>query len=154
MRRLDRSAFTVLELLVALAVAGLVLAIAAPRLHALVPAYELDRAARLLAIDVERTRWLAVARNSRARLVVDLAAESWTAEVEATSGWTPVFDRDLRSGVGFDAAASTRVSGGRITLVFEPRGNTATSATVALTAGDALRRRVILNAAGRARITG
>lgn len=152
MRRPGHHAFTILELLVALAIAGLVLAIAAPRLHALVPAYEIDRAARLLALDLERTRWLAIARNSRSRLVVDLAAESWAAEVEGPSGYSPVFDRDLRSGVGFDPGASTRIAAGRITLVFEPRGNTATSATIALTAGEALRRRVILNAAGRARI--
>ena len=148
------AAFTVLELLVAIAIAGLVLAIAAPRLHALVPVYEVDRAARLLALDLERTRWLAIARNSRARLVVDLAAESWATEVEGPSGYATVFVRDLRSGVGFDPAASTRVASGRITLVFEPRGNTATAATVALTAGESLRRRVILNSLGRARISG
>lgn len=152
MRRTASTGFTLLELLVALAIASLLLGIAAPRLYALVPAFELDRATRILAIDLERARWLAITRNARSRLVIDLVAGSYVAEVEGGSSYVPVFARDLGAGVGFDAAASTRVVDGRIVFVFQPRGNTATLATVALQASGDLGRRVIVNAAGRARI--
>ena len=146
-----RAGFTVLELLVSFAIVSLLLAIAAPRLAAVGPSLSLERSARFLALDLEKTRWLAIARNSRARLDVDLASGRYVAEVEGDSGYVHVFARDLPSGIGFDEDASTRVVGGRIAIVFQPRGNTFSNATIALAAhGDRLRR-VVVNQAGRVR---
>ena len=148
-----RAGFTLLELLVALVIVSLVLAIGAPRLSALGPSLSLERSSRFLAIDLERTRWLAVARNSRARIEIDLAAGRYTSAVEGDSGYVLVFARDLPSGIGFDETASTRVVDGRISVVFQPRGNTFSNATIALaTSGDRVRR-VVVNQAGRVRCT-
>jgi Tfp pilus assembly protein FimT len=125
--------------------------IAAPRLAAVGPSLSLERSARFLALDLEKTRWLAIARNSRARLDVDLASGRYAAEVEGDSGYVPVFARDLPSGIGFDETVSTRIVDGRISIVFQPRGNTFSNATIALeTSGDRVRR-VVINQAGRVR---
>ena len=146
-----RAGFTLFELLVALAIVSLVLAIGAPRLSALGPSLSLERSSRFLALDVERTRWLAVARNSRARIEIDLAAGRYSSAVEGDGGYVEVFARDLPSGIGFDEAASTRVEAGRISIVFQPRGNTWSNATIALTTSDDRIRRVVVNQAGRVR---
>lgn len=148
---MHRAGFTLLELIVSFAIVSLLLAIGAPRLAALGPSLSLERSARFLALDLERTRWLAIARNSRARLDIDLTSGRYASEVEGDTGYVRVFARDLPSGIGFDEAASTRIVDGRIAVVFQPRGNTFSNATIALaTTGDRLRR-VVVNQAGRVR---
>ena len=146
-----RAGFTVFELLVALTILSILFAIGAPRLSALGPSLSLERSSRFLMLDLERTRWLAIARNSRARLEVDIGAGRYVTSVQSPSGYVTVFARDLPSGVGFDEASSTRVVDGRIAIVFQPRGNTFSNATIALAVPGDRARRVIVNQAGRVR---
>jgi hypothetical protein len=58
--------------------------------------------------------------------------------------------RRLPAGVSVDPVESTRIAGGRISITYVPRGNTADNATVVFRAGPD-RRRVVVSAAGRVR---
>ncbi|MGH7897222.1 MAG: GspH/FimT family pseudopilin [Candidatus Binatia bacterium] len=147
-----RSGFSVFELLCALGLLSVVLSIALPSVSANLPRLLVEQAARRLSSEIELTRLKAVHRNTRARVVIDLGGASYSVEIESEGR----FDADgparmLPAGVAFDAAASTRVAGGRISITFLPRGHSPDNATIAL-AGATTRRRVIVSSAGRVRI--
>lgn len=152
MNRRARSGFTVLELLCVLGVLSALLAVALPRVAAVLPRLTLDRAARQLASDLELARVLAINRNARVRAVVDLAGARYRFETEAEGRFDPDgAPRVLPGGVRFDAGASTRVSSGSVSITFLPRGHTADNATIALAATQGLER-VIVSASGRVRV--
>ena len=71
-----RDGFTLLELLCALGMLSVLLAIALPRVSAALPGLLLDQAARRLVSDLELARVKAVNRNTRVRTICDLAAAS------------------------------------------------------------------------------
>ena len=148
-----RRGFTILELLCALAVLGLLFTVALPRISAILPALMLDRAARGLLADLEIARVKAVNRNTRVRTICELASAEYRVESESEGRFESEGGaRALPAGISFDAADSTRVSGGRISITFLPRGHTTDNATIALADGRGDERRVIVSAAGRVRI--
>jgi prepilin-type N-terminal cleavage/methylation domain-containing protein len=152
MGRSSRRGFTVLELLCVLGVLSVLLAIALPRASAVLPRLALDQAARQLAAELELARVKAINRNTRVRVVVDLAAASYRLEAEVEGRFEPEgAARRLPGGVEFDAAASTRIFGGSITITFLPRGHTADNATIAL-GGTGNVKRVIVSPSGRVRV--
>jgi type IV fimbrial biogenesis protein FimT len=152
MARYSRGGFTVLELLCVLGVLSVLLATALPRAAAMLPRLALEQAARQLAAELELARVKAINRNTRVRTIADLAAASYRLEAETEGRFEPEgAARLLPRGVGFDASASTRVSGASISITFLPRGHTADNATIALGAAADLRR-VIVNASGRVRV--
>ena len=145
--------FTLLELLCALGLLSLVFGIALPRISAALPGLYLDQATRSLASEVQLARVKAISRNTRARVILQLDRGSYQPEVESEGIFTPEGTaRQLAGGVTFDAGSSSRVSGGRITITFQPRGNTADNSTIALTSASGGQRRVIVSSAGRVRI--
>jgi type IV fimbrial biogenesis protein FimT len=145
--------FTLLELLCALGVLSLLLAVALPRVSATLPALALDQAARQISSELGLARVEAINRNTRSRTIFDLAASRYSVELESEGRFeSEGAARALPSGVSFDSAASTRVSGGRISITFVPRGNTVDNATVAITTAGGGVRRVIVSGAGRVRI--
>lgn len=151
----DRRGLTLLELLVALALLGVLLALAVPRVSAIVPGALLDRAARSLAVDLRFARVKAIAENRRRRVIVELDQRIYRIEADAEGTFVPVAaPRTLPAGVAFDASASSRVSDGRISIAFQPRGHTADNSTIVLDAGTGVSRRVIVSTAGRVRIDG
>lgn len=148
-----RDGFTLLELLCALGVLSVLLAIALPRVSAALPGLLLDQAARRLVSDLELARVKAVNRNTRVRTICDLAAAQYRVEIESEGRFDPEGGaRTFPSGVAFDAASSTRVSGGHVSVTWLPRGHTFDNATIALTATGGAVRRVIVSAAGRVRV--
>src|SRR5690242_10494244 len=130
-----RDGFTLLELLCALAVLAALLAIALPRVSATLPGLHVDRAAWQLVSELQLARLKAVNRNTRVRTILDLGAGRYRVESE-TEGRFELEggERALPSGVTFDAGASTRVSGGIISITYAPRGQTSDNATIALSA--------------------
>ncbi|MGH7822438.1 MAG: GspH/FimT family pseudopilin [Candidatus Binatia bacterium] len=147
------SGLTLLELLCTVGVMALLLAIAVPRVSAMLPAALLDQGARSLAADLRFARVKAVAENRRFRVTMELDHALYRVEADAEGTFVPDGgDRALPGGVTFDAATSSRVVGNRISITFQPRGNTADNATIALAAGTAGLRRVIVSSAGRVRI--
>lgn len=151
MTRARSDGFSLLELLCALGVMGLVLAAGLPRLSALLPRLAADQAVRRLAGDLELARVKAIHRNTRVRTIVDVTAGEYLVEVESEGRFAAEGPaRRLPPGVAFDAAESTRVSEGKISITYVPHGNTADNATIVARAGDE-RRRVIVSSAGRVR---
>ena len=145
--------FTLLELLCVLGMLSLLLAIALPRVSATMPALALDRAARQISSELALARVEAINRNTRSRTIFDLAASRYSVELESEGRFeTEGAARGLPAGVFFDSAASTRVSGGRISITFVPRGNTVDNATIAVTTADGGLRRVVVSGAGRVRV--
>jgi type IV fimbrial biogenesis protein FimT len=148
-----RDGFTLLELLCALGVLSVLLAIALPRVSAALPGLLLDQAARRLVSDLELARVKAINRNTRVRTICELAAAQYRVEIESEGRFEPEGGaRTFPSGVAFDAASSTRVSGGRVSVTWLPRGHTFDNATIALTATGGAVRRVIVSTAGRVRV--
>ena len=66
--------FTLIELIVVLAIMGLVVALASPRLHRALPGAELAASAQELAAALRRTRARAIAQGHRAALLIDIDA--------------------------------------------------------------------------------
>jgi len=148
-----RHGFTLLELLCALGVLSILLAAALPALSATLPALALDRAGAQLVSELELARVKAINRNTRVRAIFDLGAGRYRIEAESEGNFAAEGpDRTLPSGVGFDPSGSTRISGGRISITYLPRGLTADNATIALSGGGGGRRRVIVSGAGRVRV--
>ncbi len=153
MVRKQAAGFTLLELLCALGILSLLATVALPRLSATLPALALDQAARQIASELELARIEAINRNARARTIFDLAAARYSVELESEGRFEAQGAvRSLPSGVSFDSAASSRVSAGRISVTFVPRGNTADNATIAVTTASGGSRRVVVSAAGRVRV--
>jgi type IV fimbrial biogenesis protein FimT len=148
-----REGFTLLELLCALGVLSVLLAIALPRVSAALPGLLLDQAARRLVSELELARVKAVNRNTRVRTICELATAQYRVEIESEGRFDPEGGaRTFPSGVAFDAASSTRVSGGRVSVTWLPRGHTFDNATITLTATGGAVRRVIISTAGRVRV--
>lgn len=146
--------FTLLELLGALAVVSILLATAVPRINAALAGLVLDQAARRLAADLQLARMKAVARNARVRVVVESEPPSYRVEAESESTFAAEGERRaLPAGVALDLAASTRASSGRVTVTFQPRGNTADNCTIALRAAAGARRDVVVSPIGRVRLS-
>jgi prepilin-type N-terminal cleavage/methylation domain-containing protein len=136
--QIHRHGFTLLELLAALGVLSCLFAVALPRISAAVPGLLVDQAARRLVSDLELARVKAVNRNTRVRVVCELAAARYRVEIESEGR--------------FDPASSTRISGGHVSVTWFPHGHTFDNATIALTATGGAARRVIVSAAGRVRV--
>jgi general secretion pathway protein H len=121
--------FTLFELLVVLAILGIVVALGAPALHRMVPGVELKSSAQTVATALREARGLAIASNAEVTLVVDLD------------------DRALRIGDGpsvrlassFDITLLTAtrelIDAGTGQIRFYPDG-TSTGGRITLTQGD------------------
>ena len=148
-----RRGFTLLELLCALGILSLLLAAALPRVSAALPGLLLDRAAWQLVSELELARVKAINRNTRVRTILELEPGQYRVEAESEGRFESEGGlRALPAGVAFDASASSRVSGGRISITFLPRGHTTDNATIALRAGAGAPRRVVVSGAGRVRV--
>ena len=99
--------FSIVELLVVVALLGVVAAIALPMAQPAVSAYEIAGQAHAVAYDIAQAKMQAAAGFTHARLYVDLAGnryriESWN---QATNAWTTQgATTQLPSGMGFGYA--------------------------------------------------
>ena len=153
MVRRRSAGFTLLELLCAIGVLSLLAAASLPRISAALPALALDRAAHQIVSELELARVEAINRNTRARTIFDLATARYFVELESEGRFESEGSaRTLPSDVSFDSASSSRVSGGRISITFVPRGNTVDNATIALTTAAGGSRRIVVSGAGRVRM--
>ena len=143
-----RRGFTLLELLCALTILSVLAAIALPRGAAALPGLLVDQAARRLVSDLQLARVKAINRNTRVRMICELAAAEYRIESDSEGRFeADGAPRALPAGVAFDAQASSRVSAGRVSITFVPRGHTADNATIVLSTPSGASRRVIVSAA-------
>ncbi len=104
----SRRGFTLIETAMVVVVAGLLLAIVAPRFTAMRAGFTLDTAAYQLAGDLRRAQVEAIKRNQTVT-VAKTATSTYdiTYINPATAATVVVSSRTLEPGVGFDVAAMT-----------------------------------------------
>jgi len=138
--------FTLLEVLVALALVTILAAFSIPRWGTLLLTYRLRSAARQLRSDLNRTKMRAVSETARFRLV--FLASKYTVERHDGTTYQPIGeDRSLPNGI--DVRSTTRSS-----LGFTPRGTATpgTGGTVKLCNSKDAGINVVVSSTGRIRI--
>lgn len=136
--------FTVMEVIVAMAIFSVLLAIAVPTWILLLPTYSLNSAARQVQSELHRIKMQAVAENVTFRLALSAAAGSYTVErVSATTtqqGTKPLPNSiDIRHDItlGFTSRGTATPGGGGTVKLCNSRG-----------AG----RNIVLSSTGRVRV--
>jgi prepilin-type N-terminal cleavage/methylation domain-containing protein len=140
--------FSLLELLVVVALASVLAGIGALNHHAMQPGLRLGMAARQVVMELKVARMHAVARNVNHRVVFPGGGTSYQRQRKAGSVYidegTPVA---LPPGIviaGCNAVASA--------IGFRPRGNAATFGTVTIQNTRGETRRIIVDIAGEVRV--
>ncbi len=138
--------FTLLEVLVALALVTILAAFSIPRWGTLLPTYRLRSAARQLRSELSRIKMRAVSETARFRLV--FLASKYSVERHDGTTYQPIGeDRSLPKGI--DIRSTTRSS-----LGFTPRGTATpgTGGTVKLCNSKDSGANVVVSSTGRIRI--
>jgi prepilin-type N-terminal cleavage/methylation domain-containing protein len=129
--------FSVIELLVTLAIVGILTCIALPGWNRLLPSYYLSSSARLVHSELQSLRIRSAAENVSFRLAYAAGATS----IEIERDGKTLARKPLPSGVSITQAGS---------IAFSPRG-TASANRVRLAGGDGSCRQVVVSATGRVR---
>jgi prepilin-type N-terminal cleavage/methylation domain-containing protein len=144
--------FSLLEVVVCVAIAGALLATTYPRLATMVSGARLDGAARTLALELQKTRLRAIAEGKCFQ--VSFNATARTLQIANKAGVTPCGT----TGFTNDGAARKLDDSGAIAVsataspVFDTRGNGSTTAVITLTALDGSVRLAAVNAVGRVNV--
>ena len=138
-------AFTVLELLVAVAIFTILGAIAIPNWLALLPLYRLNSAARQVQSELHKIKSRAISERASYRLVFSTSSYSIEKDKNDGSGWQSTGEnKPLPEGI-------TLGSGTDLILSFKSRG-TATNATTQLCNADGAGKDLVVSGTGRIRI--
>ena len=149
--------FSLIELLITLAMLSLLLALASPGLQALRHRQALVAAGNSLISGLHMTRAAAVTGNAPARLCPSRSGEHCEAMDSWSHGWRSASERNPIQTLAHDslpAGVQVRSSAGRQHVRYLPDGRSAGSnATLTLCSGGQYWRQIIVNNAGRARQT-
>jgi type IV fimbrial biogenesis protein FimT len=136
-------AFTLLELLIALAIFTILGAVAIPNWLALLPFYRLNSATRQVQSELHKTKSRAISERASYRLVFSTA--SYSIEKDDGSGWQSTGEnKPLPEGI-------TLGTGSALNLSFTSRG-TSSGGTATLCNTDGRGKSLIVSGAGRIRI--
>lgn len=137
--------FTLLEMLVVLAIFGLLAAIAIPTWIILLPTYSLNSAARQIQSELHRIKMQAISENVTFRLAFSHTADNYTVERVAGTTTTQQGTKPLPNGIDIRNT---------IKLGFTSRGTATpgTGGTVKLCNSNGAGTNVVLNSTGRVRI--
>ena len=140
-------AFTLLDLITALALFGILTAIAVPNWASQLPTYRLNGAARQVQSELHGIKSQAIAGNADFR-VVFLSSNSYKIERKEGAEYKPTGEqRSLPDGIAFSAGTADPIR-------FSPRG-TADSRTLKLCNGKREGKEIILSGStGRVRVAG
>ena len=130
--------FTLLELLVAVGILGILSAIAIPRWGALLPGYRLNSATRQIQSELHNIKSQAVSKNIRFQLVYSNEGLNYTIQQDGT----PLVTKPLPNGIVITTAG---------TISFTPRG-TAGAGRVRIRNSQATCLQVVVSPTGRIRI--
>jgi Tfp pilus assembly protein FimT len=131
--------FTVIELMGAIGVAAVLIAIAMPKLLSVLPGLRLNDAARQVATDLQLARMRAIAQNNSNTVTFNSSTGSYT----FTLGNESIDIDQLYQGITFSSVTANPV--------FTSRGTASTTATITLSNGSATKA-VEVTAIGRVRI--
>lgn len=166
MRARGQRGFTLAELLMAMAIAAILLAVAAPSFSQFLASQRLVGASNRLLVEIQTARMLAVHRNSRVGLCGSIDGERCTGSTDWSSGTLTFVDINHNGQRDPSEPATRRVDGteldglrvttssGRVVLAFNPDGFTAGSnLTLRICARERPEwRQIIVNLAGRSRV--
>ncbi|MFQ5916971.1 MAG: Tfp pilus assembly protein FimT/FimU [Candidatus Binatia bacterium] len=136
--------FTIVEIIVALVILGILAAIALPDWGAVLLKFSLNGATRQVQSELHRIKMKAVSENVNFQLVYSDKAKSY----EVRRAGTPVETKTLPKGIELRTATSP------LTLEFTPRGtpNTTSPVTVFLCNSKNEGKNIVVRATGRIRI--
>jgi prepilin-type N-terminal cleavage/methylation domain-containing protein len=147
------------ELLIALAMLGMLAGVAWLQMSPLLAGARLDRGARQLATDLQLVRMKAIAHNTRFRVIFQTGTSDYLIERESAGGWqrhllhSHVVGAVVAAGVTLPPGVTIAAANSAGDVVFVPRGHVDGGITITLgAAGAGASRRVIVNLAGRVRI--
>lgn len=140
------SGFTLLEIIVTLAIFSILVAIAVPIWSTLVPGYQLNSAARQVATEFQSARNRAMAQYRRFRVVFD-SATTYRVERENTPG---AADYALLIGPKSLPPGITATSNN--TPIFQTRGDASPTGSVTLTNSTGDTKAVTVSSTGRVEI--
>jgi prepilin-type N-terminal cleavage/methylation domain-containing protein len=154
-----RPGFTLLELLLVIAVLGILGGIVSLRMAPLLAAAHLHSGVRQIAADLQLARTKAIAQNRRFRVTFRPGPNDYVVEKDEGGSWQPQLLHGHQADPG-EGAPLTLPPGVRITavnsggdVIFIPRGHVDGGITITVGSNQgAGTRRVIINLAGRVRI--
>jgi type IV fimbrial biogenesis protein FimT len=141
--------FTLLEMLVAVALSAILAAAALPSLAAMMRDWRLAAAARQLVLDLKVARMQAIAESTDHRLRLPVPGSAYLRESREGSGAYAVDGPPTELPRGIELAGCT-ANGGAVT--FRPLGNASTFGTITLRNEDGAERSVVVDIAGRLRV--
>ena len=147
MSSMRRAGFSVMEVLVVMAILAVVATITWPRLSSLSPKARLDGAARNLAAEIQRARFRSIAEGSRYRVALDAGARSYRVCREPVAGSGNFTACDTARPI--DETGSIAIATApAATTTFNSRGACETAIQVTLTAPTGEIRRVGMRLSG------
>ena len=143
-----RDGFTLIEIIVALTIVGILSAIAIPNWSTLLPTHALNGAARQVQSELHRLKSRAVSENAAFHLVFSTSSYTYTIEKYSGGSWTATGEnKPLPEGITLASTSDT-------TLGFTSRGTSSDSSdrTVKLCNIKGAGKNVVLSDIGRVRI--
>jgi prepilin-type N-terminal cleavage/methylation domain-containing protein len=134
-----QAGLTVIELMAAIGIIGILVAVATPSLLSTLPGLRLNDAARQVATDLQMARMRAIAQNSSNTITFNTSTGTYT----FTLGNESIDIDQLYPGITFSSVPANPV--------FTSRGTASTTATITLSNGNATKQ-VEVTSVGRVRI--
>lgn len=155
----DRRGFTLLELLVVIALLGILAGTAAFTLGPWLDRMSLNSGVRQVVTDLQLVRMQAIARNRRLRVTFTPGDNAYLVERRRGSRWrahrlhTHANEVEESGRITLPDSVVIAAANSRGDVIFVPRGHVDGGMTLTLASSDgSLTRRIIINLAGRVRV--
>ena len=144
-----RAGFTLLELLIALALVAALSALAVPGMGRMLAGWRLNAAARQVVMDLKLARGRAISESTTRRVRFPVPGRAYQHERQRPSGTYTAAGPATQLPDGVSVADCTAAGSG---IGFRPRGYAATFGTIRLRNDDGDERLVVVDIAGRMRV--